>query len=377
MNMDPLPSTGRGRDRFPRTAGIIEQGIRKGLHPGAQIYVSKAGEVLLDAAWGEARAGIPLQTDTVQIWLSAGKPVTAAAVLHQIEEGRIGLDDPVIRWIPEFGANGKGAITLRHLLTHTAGFRTAETAGHAPTWNETIARISRSRLEENWIPGQRAGYHFTVSWFILGEILRRATGSDLPALLRDTIFLPCGMIDSHAVFVPEELEALRPRLGAMHVTSLGRSEPHPTLDRDEELLKLKPGSGLRGPAHDLGFFYEMLLHGGEAGFHHVLQEETVRAMTARQRKGMFDETFKQIIDWGFGVIINRDDGTGEEMTYGFGKYASPETFGHGGSQSSTGFADPRRGLVVAALFNGQPGESAHALRMKGLCNAIYEDLGLA
>jgi CubicO group peptidase (beta-lactamase class C family) len=369
--------SGRGHDRFPRAAAAVEAGIGAGLHPGGQVYVSRNGEVLLDAAWGSAREGVPMEPGTVQIWLSAGKPVVAAAVLHEVEEGRLGLDDPVVHWIPGFGVNGKEGITVRHLLTHTAGFRTAEAAGHAATWDETIGRICRSRLEEGWVPGQKAGYHFTVSWFVLGEILRRVTGKAVPEAIRDTILLPCGMNGSHVSFAPDEIGGLLPRMGLMHVTSRGKTELHPTVNRSEELLKVKPGSGLRGPAHDLGLFYEMLLNKGEAGLQRVLQEETVRAMTSRQRRGMFDETFKQAIDWGFGVIINRGDGTGGQMTYGFGDYASPETFGHGGSQSSTGFADPRHGLAVAAVFNGQPGEAAHAARMRGLCNALYADLGLA
>ena len=91
---------------------------------------------------------------------------------------------------------------------------------------------------------------------------------------------------------------------------------------------------------------------------------------------MFDLTFKAQIDWGLGFLLNspRPDA---ELPYGYGVYASPRTFGHGGAQSSGGFCDPERGLVVAYVFNGMPGEARHHERRKELVAAVYEDLGLS
>jgi CubicO group peptidase (beta-lactamase class C family) len=90
---------------------------------------------------------------------------------------------------------------------------------------------------------------------------------------------------------------------------------------------------------------------------------------------MYDHTFRQKIDWGLGVILNSSH-YGPGIPYQFGAYASAETFGHGGSQSSTGFCDPARGLVVGMVFNGCPGEAAHDRRLRGALRALYEDLGL-
>jgi CubicO group peptidase (beta-lactamase class C family) len=104
--------------------------------------------------------------------------------------------------------------------------------------------------------------------------------------------------------------------------------------------------------------------------------QTVEAMVARHRTGMFDHTFKHVMDWGLGFIINSPvPDTG--MPYGFGRHASPRTFGHGGAMSSGGLADPEHGLVAAYIFNGMAGEARHQQRVQALTAAIYEDVGLA
>jgi CubicO group peptidase (beta-lactamase class C family) len=102
----------------------------------------------------------------------------------------------------------------------------------------------------------------------------------------------------------------------------------------------------------------------------------VQLFTSAQRVGLYDQTFKHVIDWGFGFITNTqpDD---PARPYGFGPHASPKTFGHGGSQSSVGFADPAHDLTVAIIFNGVPGEPRHQTRIRETLAAVYEDLCLA
>ena len=93
--------------------------------------------------------------------------------------------------------------------------------------------------------------------------------------------------------------------------------------------------------------------------------------------GKFDLTFRHTIDWGFGIIVNSNQYGAETLPYSFGRYASPDTFGHGGAQSSSAFADPTHRLVIAWVFNGMPGEGRHNKRSRDLNTAIFEDLGLA
>src|SRR4051812_31785948 len=101
-----------------QTALLIQQGI-PALHPGAQLYVSMDGNVVADLAFGEAAPGRVMTLDSVICWLSSGKPVTAVAIAKLWQEGRLLLDDPVAKYIAEFGINGKEGITIRHCLTHT------------------------------------------------------------------------------------------------------------------------------------------------------------------------------------------------------------------------------------------------------------------
>ncbi len=132
-----------------------------------------------------------------------------------------------------------------------------------------------------------------------------------------------------------------------------------------------------GPLRELGRFYEMLLGRGRFGDAEVLRPQTVEALTAIHRVGLVDRTFKQKLDWGLGFIVNSEHYGADFVPYGYGRHASRRTFGHSGFQSSTGFADPVHGLVVALAVNGNPGEPRHTERFLDVTEAIYEDLGLA
>ncbi|HSG38419.1 MAG TPA: serine hydrolase, partial [Thermoanaerobaculia bacterium] len=100
------------------------------------------------------------------------------------------------------------------------------------------------------------------------------------------------------------------------------------------------------------------------------------AFTTPSRVGMTDVTFKHVLDWGLGFIINSVQYGAETVPYGYGHHASPRTFGHSGYRSSTGFADPEARLVVALAFNGTPGNDAHEARVRRVLDGVYEDLGL-
>jgi CubicO group peptidase (beta-lactamase class C family) len=99
-------------------------------------------------------------------------------------------------------------------------------------------------------------------------------------------------------------------------------------------------------------------------------------MTARQRVGQYDKTFKHVIDWGLGFVLQSNQYGADTVPYGYGPHASPRTFGHSGSRSSIGYADPEHGLAVACVFNGAPDEAKHDVRMREVNTAIYEELGL-
>ncbi|MFL6235492.1 MAG: serine hydrolase domain-containing protein [Thermoanaerobaculia bacterium] len=368
-------------DRLPRTQEAIEAGIRERLHLGAQLYVSLHGEPVADAALGEDRPGEPLTRDHLMLWLSSTKPVPAVAIAQIWERGLLELDDPVALHVPEFAAHGKEGITLRHLLTHTGGIRMLDTGWPHRSWEEIVARICAMKPEPRWIPGQKAGYHQASSWFILGEVIQRVGGVPFSTYVRREIFEPLGMADSWIGMPPERYQAYEAerRIGAMWVTEGNREgeEPKPHgWDTEERVVRPSPGGNGYGPCAELGRFYEMLLGRGSWRAQRILLPQTVEAFTTPHRVGMVDVTFKHVLDWGLGFIVNSIQYGAETVPYGYGHHASARAFGHSGYRSSTGFADPERGLAVTLAFNGTPSNERHEQRIRSVLDAIYGDLGL-
>lgn len=360
----------------PRSYELVQQGIESELHIGAQLYVSRDSKPLIHQGLGLAQLdGAKLTTDTLMLWLSSGKPLTAVAILQLWERNLLDISQTVTEYIPEFGTGGKAPITIYHLLTHTGGFRLVDIGWPETTWAEVIERICDAPLEADWQPGQKAGYHASTSWYILGEIIQRVTGESLINYLRKQVFFPLEMPDCHLGMTPEAYEAYGSRIAVLPHMNLAEGRPHRLADR-RGCLWTSPGENLYGPAGQFAHFYETLLNRGRYGDYQLLQPETVQQMVTRHREGMFDESFRHVIDWGLGVILDSKQHGIEALPYGYGKHASSATFGHSGNQSSTAFADPKHQLVVALAFNGMPGERAHQKRIKPVLEALYEDLGL-
>ena len=355
---------------LPITTELLQQGLSNGHHIGAQIYVSQNGTALVDDALGESRPNVPMTSETLMPWYSSGKPLTVAIIAQLWEQGHIGLDDPAYYHLPDFQWHGKEAVTIRHLLTHTAGFRNVlGVQWHKEPWADIIFKTCGTFLEPGWTPGAKAGYHPASSWFILAEIACRRKKRPFSQIVRQDILDPLNLNDTHLGMLPEQYRAYGDRIGQMH--NAHRVYAH--LDTEEGATLCRPGGGARGPIRELGHFYEALLNDGAP----ILEPETVVAFTRCQRKDMFDHTFQHVIDWGLGFITNSNHHGPDTVPYNFGYHASPTTFGHGGIQSSTAFADPEHNLVVALVCNGMPGEAQHNQRARALHTAIYEDLGLA
>ena len=104
---------------------------------------------------------------------------------------------------------------------------------------------------------------------------------------------------------------------------------------------------------------------------------TSAALTEPQRVGKFDQTLGHLVDFGLGFLLDSNQYGPDTVPYGYGRYCSPRTFGHGGSQCSQGYCDPEHGLVVAYIYNGRPGEGQHQRRVRALNDAIYRDLKIA
>ena len=155
-----------------RVLEVLEEGVADGTHIGAQVYVSRHGEVLVDAALGEARVGVPMTTDTMMTWFSMTKAVTALAVAQQWERGALEVDAPVARYLPEFGAKGKEAVTIEQVLTHTAGFPFAP-LGYPKMLSRETRLESMAKWRLDWEPGSRLQFHLTAAAWVVAELIER------------------------------------------------------------------------------------------------------------------------------------------------------------------------------------------------------------
>ncbi len=359
-----------------RAVQVLEAGIADGTHIGAQLYVSRRGEVVADLALGRARLDVEMTTDSMMTWFSMTKAVTAVAVAQQWERGALGIEDPVARHVPEFGAHGKDAVTIRHLLTHTAGIPNADGILEGAPWREAradnLARIYSSGLE--YPPGTRAGYHAAAGMSVLGEVVSRAAGVPFEQYVRDEIFLPLGMDDCWVGMPIDRYEAYGERIGHMHLTASGEPARLRGIDSARTTSVPMPGANGRGPVNQLRRLYDMLLGRGETSADNggarvrLLSPVTVAAISARHRTEMLDETYGVVMDWGLGLVID---------SYAMGRYSSRRAFGHGGHQSSVAFCDPEHDVVVAVVCNGMPGTERHSARLDAISSAVYVDLGIA
>jgi CubicO group peptidase (beta-lactamase class C family) len=358
---------------LPKTAALLEEGVAKEWHAGAQLYVSLKGDVKANWCCGEMRAGVPMHLMSRTLWLSAGKPLLALAVALLLDEGDLNLDEPIVGSIPKFGSGGKNPLTLRHLLTHTAGFRSADRVPEDLPWEQTIDAICACPLEEGWRIGEQAGYQIWSSWHIMAELVRLKSEM-YNRYIRKNILSALGLASTYPAMDESNYAADEATIAWMYLGG-DSLRPHPTLNTPEACLRLRPGSNTRGPIQELGRFYEALLEMRQGSrLISPLRPETVFQFTSAQRKGLYDLTFRHDIDWGFGFLVNTNGH--RPVPYGYGKHASAETFGHGGAQSTSAYADPAHGLVVAWTCNGMPGEIIHQRRAHQINTLIYEELGL-
>lgn len=363
-------ATATGPATIDDVVAVVGRQRDEGLHPGAQLYVSRWGEVVCDVAVGEAGSGTPLTPRHLMLWYSSTKPLTAVAVAQLLESGSLRLDDRVGRFVAGWG-NGKEECTIRHVLTHMGGFSRADVRlfDRDVGWDETIAAIAGAHAE--YRPGTEAGYHPSSGWRVLGEVVRVVDGRPVEQYLREEVMAPAGMTDTWLGVPSVDQAALGDRLSPVHWT--GHVVPVPKdgtlqlreyrVDRwhneDWHRAKVEPGAGGRGPASDLGRFYEALLL--DEGSRLFRRPATIDLLTACHRHGVRDRTFLGRIPWGLGV----------QVAGGITGTVGHRTFGHGGMASSRGICDPAEGLVMVYVCNGLAAPEANERRMMEITEAVY------
>ncbi len=267
------------QDKLGEVHAAISQTIADKKLPGGVLWLESDGVVHRGHFGSRALVPTvePMSEDTLFDAASLTKVIAATpAIMRLIEQGKVGLDDRVVKFIPEFGTLGKEVITVRQLLTHTSGLR--PDISLKPDWNGYAAAI-RLACEEKLSapPGTKIIYSDT-GLYLVGEIVRRVSGLPLDQFAQREVFGPLGMTDTGfnpprsklARIAPTEVENGVPVRGVVH-------DP-----RARRMGGVAGHAGLFTTAHDLALFARMMLNEGSLGSTRVFKPETVRLWTAVQ-----------------------------------------------------------------------------------------------
>ena len=343
--------------------------IADGLHPGAALAVYRNTRLVVDL-WGglaDDAAGTPVAADTMFILYSSTKPL-AAACLHLLwERKRLDWDDKVADYWPGFAKHGKDAVTIRHILTHRAGFPETPPELSWDRWQDWDYVVE---CMENIIPeypaGQLMAYHPRNFGWVIGELVRRIDGRRIDAFLRDEILDPLGIVDGY-VGLPPELEPRVSRIHAMEDCDRpGMIRPY---NRPEVHQAVHPAGGGIFTARALARFYAMLGNGGALEGVRILMPQTVIEGTKLQSEAN-DFSLGQTMRRSLGLVID-DSRMAANPDHGPGNFGhGGGTFGHGGAGTSVGWADPDEGLAVAYITNGFRASATNNPRLAAISQAV-------
>ncbi|WP_411280795.1 serine hydrolase domain-containing protein [Gemmatimonas sp.] len=365
-------------DRLARIDSMLDAAVAQEEIGGAVALVLRDDQVVYERAvgWSDRETQRRMTPDAVFRIASQSKALTSTAVLMLLEEGRLTLDTPASRFLPSFVRTtvatrtdsgvaivpAKRAITIRDLLTHTAGISygtdasvraryDAQGLGPAAGWGWYTADKSEpvcttmdtlGALPFVAQPGEAWVYGYNTD--ILGCIVERASGMSLDAFLRSRITQPLGMRDTH-FFLPVDQ---RNRLVTVYAKDSSRVRRAPDGARgqghyiDGPRISFAGGAGLVSTARDYARFLQMLTHRGRWNGQQYLAPHTVALMTSNQVGTLHGTTT------GFGL--------GFETTerYGATGASSVGTFGWGGAYGSNYKVDPAEGLVIVFMINQLP-----------------------
>ncbi|SDY89539.1 CubicO group peptidase, beta-lactamase class C family [Micromonospora pattaloongensis] len=322
-------------------------------HPsyaGAVVLAAKDGVIVQHAAVGSAvryaspdvelpvDRRVPTRPDTVYDLASVSKLFTAVALLQQAERGRVELDAPVAAHLPGFAAGGKAEVTVRMLLTHTAGLPAS-----VPLWRDHPTPARRLAAALAVVPSDPPGsrYRYSDLGFIaLGALVERVSGQPLDAVVREGITAPLGLHETGY----NPASGMAPRIAATeYQPGTGRGMVRGGV-HDENAWSLggvAGHAGLFGTAVELAVLCQALLNGGVHRDRRILRETTVRAMLANHNVHL--GSADPASDRGLGVDLNA-----HEYMMGL---ASPVACGHTGFTGTSVVIDPLARAFVILLSN--------------------------
>jgi CubicO group peptidase (beta-lactamase class C family) len=378
---------------------VLEAGVARGAVAGVTAAVTDGDRLLYEGGVGERSlgGGIAMTPDTVCMIASMTKAITGTAVMQLVDRGTLDLDVPAAQWAPylgevqvleRFDASGapvmrppKRPITLRHLLTHTAGF------GYA-RWNDLIDRYSRQEKLPNaytgdirglmtplvFDPGERWLYSIGIDW--AGKVVEAVSGKTLGTYMRENIFEPLGMASTGYRISPD----MRARLAKIHQRRDGALVPI-DLVRQQDPVVENGGGGLYSTVGDYAKFMRMILNEGAGNRNRLLEPESVRMMSRNQMgdcrvtmlpttdpAGSLDAEFFPGLPktWGLTFMIN-------EETAPTGR--STGSLGWAGLANSYFWIDPAKGIAGVFMAQVLPfvDEAALALNLE-FESAVYAAL---
>ncbi len=319
---------------------LLDDLVHSGIERGLQVAAYHDGARVVDAWAGSADpdAGREVDGETLFTIFSCSKGVTATAIHLLAERGLFDYDDPIATYWPEFAANGKAHITVRHALTHTAGIPQMPPDAAMTDWEGMCRGVAD--LTPQWEPGTQSGYHALTFGWILGELARRVDGRPIERIVAEDLCAPLG-ITSLFFGIPD---AVAPRVAPLEndpATAQGASARTPGIfNRPEIRRAVIPAGGGIGNARSLARHYAALVGDG-VDETRLLPPERVRVATALQIEGI-DTILGVPSRKGLGYLLGRPTSPmGERVT----------AFGHPGSGGSIGFADPEHGFAFALMKN--------------------------
>lgn len=356
---------------------------------GAVVLVLRDGKVSYEKAvgWADREAKRPMTTDAIFRIASETKPITSVAILQLAEVGKLSIDDPVSRWIPTFKKTyvavdsgrrlvpARRAITLRDLITHTAGIsyglepqiakrysdkELGPGAGAGLGWytadkNETACTTMTRLGTLPFVaqPGERWVFGYNLD--ILGCVVERASGIPLDRFIHDRITMPLRMKDTY-FFLPREE---RTRLVAVYASDStnhavrGPAGPRGQGDYvDGPRKNMAGGAGLLSTAHDYARFLEMIRSGGTLDSVRILSQRSVDLMTHNQIGARYN-----VPGQGFGFGFYTIENTGADGPKSVG------TFGWRGGYGTIAFVDPTEKLTAVLMINQIPNATDLAARL--------------
>lgn len=338
LRKDAPEVAGFNQESLGKIDSVIMDAIRDNAFPGAQVFVAREGVIVYNKSFGRqaySPASPAINNNTMFDIASMSKVVaTTSAIMRLYDESRIGLDDSVVRYLPQFANRGKERITIRNLLAHTGGlpaFKRLYLTVHSP--EELLDSLYQTELI--YQPGDSTVYS-DFDFILLGKIVESVTGVTLDRYVDTVFFKPLSL--ARTMFNPPS--AFWSNVAPTEYDSIVRKQIVRGSVHDENAYVLGGVSGHAGifsTASELGVFMQMLMNGGSYGGKQFLKPETVELFTARQ-----------------GTKSTRALGWDTKTVGGYssaGSGFSERSFGHTGFTGTSVWADPEKRIFVILLTN--------------------------